>query len=186
MKTKICTKCNKEKPLTEFHKQKFGKLGVKASCKECCNKYRQQYYIEYKDREISYNKKYSKEVFQVKHPDYLKEYSKQYRIDNPKYHKEHIETNRSRYNNYWSRRRARKINATVAWANQEIIKAIYKECSELNALYGKPARFHVDHIIPLSKGGLHVENNLVIVSAEENLSKNNRVPTNPIEPNYII
>lgn len=36
--TKTCNKCNEEKALTEFHKDKKGKLGVRAECKVCTNK----------------------------------------------------------------------------------------------------------------------------------------------------
>lgn len=35
MKIKICTKCGKEKPLSEFNKQKTGKNGYRADCREC-------------------------------------------------------------------------------------------------------------------------------------------------------
>lgn len=35
---KTCSKCNKEKQLSEFHKEKKGKLGVRAECKECAKK----------------------------------------------------------------------------------------------------------------------------------------------------
>ena len=35
MQTKTCTKCGEEKELTEFHKDKDGKYGVKSRCKEC-------------------------------------------------------------------------------------------------------------------------------------------------------
>lgn len=38
MNSKICTKCNENKPLEEFHKQKGGKFGKRASCSVCCNK----------------------------------------------------------------------------------------------------------------------------------------------------
>lgn len=38
---------------------------------------------------------------------------------------------------------------------------------------GNPAT-HVDHIVPVSKGGLHVENNLVSACERCNKSKNNR------------
>jgi hypothetical protein len=32
---KICTKCNEQKPLDQFHKQKGKKGGVRSQCKEC-------------------------------------------------------------------------------------------------------------------------------------------------------
>jgi hypothetical protein len=35
MKTKICTKCHIEKPLSEFHKSKQRKDGYKGECKQC-------------------------------------------------------------------------------------------------------------------------------------------------------
>lgn len=41
MQTKICTKCKKELPLTEFHKDSRRKDGVYSQCKECKNEYKQ-------------------------------------------------------------------------------------------------------------------------------------------------
>jgi hypothetical protein len=35
MQTKVCSKCGKEKPLSEFHKDKQGKFGVRNHCKFC-------------------------------------------------------------------------------------------------------------------------------------------------------
>lgn len=35
METKICKQCLKELPIGHFHKEKKGKDGLKASCKEC-------------------------------------------------------------------------------------------------------------------------------------------------------
>lgn len=35
MKTKKCVKCGETKDLTCFHKQKQGKLGLRADCKQC-------------------------------------------------------------------------------------------------------------------------------------------------------
>jgi hypothetical protein len=39
---KICSKCKEEKELSEFHKDKHGKCGVKSKCKECMKNYRSQ------------------------------------------------------------------------------------------------------------------------------------------------
>ena len=65
--------------------------------------------------------------------------------------------------------RAAKKSGTPPWANLEKIKEIYLNC---------PKGCHVDHIYPL-KGentcGLHVENNLQYLTAEENMKKSNKI-----------
>tara|TARA_B110000977_G_C10689593_1_gene342946 strand:+ start:45 stop:527 length:483 start_codon:yes stop_codon:yes gene_type:complete len=73
-------------------------------------------------------------------------------------------------------RRAAKIERTVPWGDPDAIQKIYDECAALNYEHGKGS-YHVDHIIPLQGkyvSGLHVENNLQILTAEENLRKGNR------------
>ena len=62
-----------------------------------------------------------------------------------------------------------KLQATPHWANQEVIKQIYKEATEKG--------MHVDHIVPLNNPlvcGLHCEFNLQILPATENLRKSNK------------
>ena len=46
MKTKQCTKCSKQKLLSEFNKVKDGKHGVRGDCRECSKKYYQIHKIE--------------------------------------------------------------------------------------------------------------------------------------------
>ena len=48
--------------------------------------------------------------------------------------------------------------------------AIYTERDHLNKEAGYIA-YHVDHIIPLARGGAHHPDNLRIITAEENLRK---------------
>ena len=74
-----------------------------------------------------------------------------------------------------ARRRATKKNATPFWANQEHIQDFYTEAKEREKLTG--LKHHVDHIYPLKSDflcGLHVEDNLQVLTAEENISKQNR------------
>lgn len=40
---KICTTCNTKKDVSSFRKQKLGKFGVSARCKQCGNIYDKQY-----------------------------------------------------------------------------------------------------------------------------------------------
>ena len=68
-----------------------------------------------------------------------------------------------------NKRRAYKLKAIPKWANLEKIKEIYKQCRK---------GYHVDHIIPLRGSnvcGLHVENNLQILKARDNILKSNRL-----------
>ena len=52
-------------------------------------------------------------------------------------------------------------------ADKDKIKMIYANC---------PKGHEVDHIVPLSKGGKHHENNLQYLTVEENRRKSNKLP----------
>lgn len=83
--------------------------------------------------------------------------------------------NRSRVAANSARRRALRVKATPAWAEEFIISEAY----ELAALRTKTTglEWQVDHIIPLKSKlvcGLHCENNLRLITAKENFSKGNR------------
>ena len=65
-----------------------------------------------------------------------------------------------------SRYRAKKYRVVDPNANKAVIKEIYKNC---------PDGYEVDHIIPLSRGGTHHENNLQYLTILDNRRKNNRL-----------
>ncbi len=99
-------------------------------------------------------------------------------MDNPEKFKKHVKTTyenrKHKHAAEQGRRRASKLQATPKWADLDKIKLIYKEAHDLQKLDG--IKRHVDHIIPLNHDkicGLHVENNLQILTAEENIQKSN-------------
>jgi len=58
-------------------------------------------------------------------------------------------------------------------ADQQKINKIYCKAKRLSEETNVP--YEVDHIIPISKGGKHHENNLQILAAIENRKKHNKI-----------
>jgi hypothetical protein len=73
-----------------------------------------------------------------------------------------------------NKRRTTKLQRTPAWADQEAIRAVYLEAQRLTR--DTRVAHHVDHVIPLQGkrvSGLHVHNNLQILTGSENSKKRN-------------
>jgi hypothetical protein len=65
MDTKVCNKCQVEKPITEFYarNKSKGHLGLKYMCKTCENeKGRLKYHAEYKHEPAHYKKQYVRKI----------------------------------------------------------------------------------------------------------------------------
>ena len=62
--------------------------------------------------------------------------------------------------------RAKLLSQTPPDADRQAIKEFYANC---------PSGYDVDHIIPISKGGLHTLSNLQYLTASENRSKGNKL-----------
>jgi hypothetical protein len=77
MKTKVCTKCGKEKKLKEFNKQNVNKDGLSYWCKICIKQYKQIYYKQNKIKIQKKNKKWglnNKEKIKQQHKKYKELY----------------------------------------------------------------------------------------------------------------
>ena len=59
---KICTFCKKEKPLSDFNKNKTRKDGYSTSCRNCINEYNRKNYKKYLPTIRAYNNKRKKET----------------------------------------------------------------------------------------------------------------------------
>ncbi len=133
--------------------------------RQSINEKRKKYNSERKELIAEYSKK-SRQKLKPK-TDFEKEQFKE------KCRKEY-EERKAYFIAYHSMRRAEKISRTPAWADRKAIAAIYKSRLDIEKETGIP--HHVDHIVPLRGKlvcGLHVEYNLRVIPAEENLKKRN-------------
>ena len=74
-----------------------------------------------------------------------------------------------------AKRRATKLQRTPAWADMAAIRAVYDRAQAITRETG--IEHHVDHELPLQGelvSGLHVHNNLQVLTASENSKKRNR------------
>lgn len=98
------------------------------------------------------------------------------------FNREFKKNNRALYNALRAKRDAAKKSRTPAWLTESDnvdIKALYVQARQLTKETG--VEHHVDHIVPLQGSlvsGLHVPWNLQVLTAKENMQKNNRFEVN--------
>lgn len=141
---KQCYRCKERKPFAEFNANRHRKDGLNTYCRPCSNEKLRQWNSQ---------------------SDKMKGYTKAWRDKN---HEKVMESVRER------KLRVRKI-ALAKWADRKAIAKIYAEAAKLTKETG--IQHDVDHIIPLKNplvSGLHVENNLQILTRSQNAKKHNK------------
>ena len=158
MDTKRCSRCKEEKPLSCFGKDKSRKDGLRGYCKSC----KRVYNAEYSERHKEYMKTY-REKYVV--PQSTKERQKIYSRN---YRREHPENMRKNFAQY----RARQFKAGGMLTESEIYACInYFDYKCAYSGRDLPPNYHLDHVVPLSKGGKNAIYNIVPCCPEINLSK---------------
>jgi len=154
-------------------------------------KYREVHKAEIKLYELEYRKTH-KEQIQQNWVEYYKAHKEELVAKAATYsvtHKEAREAwrqkNLDKLSAYTAARRALKVGALIgATSNQRAeIREIYQRAQEeprvrcylCGKLIPKGHR-HVDHIVPLSKGGAHRPSNLAVACAKCNMRKNAKMP----------
>lgn len=200
--TKACKKCGVEKLLSEYHKNKTNSDGRQLYCKTCNIELSKQYYIENKEKIKQYNIKNRQQIieyrkqYRIKNKEQLAKKRNQYYINNRekmlKINNQYYIDNRDKMleqNKQWRianpekviakkiNRRAMELNATGKFTADDIAQLLVLQkgkcaichCSIKNG-------YHVDHIVPLSKGGSNSKENLQLLCPTCNLSKGARDP----------
>lgn len=197
---KPCIECGIVKPLNDFHKRSSMLDGHYNSCKVCRKTTSKNYYIKYKDdinikakdynlknkeKAIVRNKQYyinNSETILANNKQYvilnrriIKKQRKQYYVKNVKkiaeYKHNYYQSPRGKAfrNNSNRRRKALKksqlhpLNNSLIEHQLEMIRQRVEECLGI--------RHDLDHVWPLSQGGLHHISNLRIVPSYINQQK---------------
>ncbi|CAB5194942.1 HNHc domain containing protein [uncultured Caudovirales phage] len=149
-----------------------------------------------KERKSAYHKKYreeNKEKLAAKKIDWYKKNKEVITLKINLYKEKNKEKILQQKKNYrennpekiladCAKRRASRIQRTPCWLTDKCLKkieTIYAKAKKLEEKTG--IKHHVDHIIPLQGklvSGLHVPSNLRVVTAKENISKNNKYHVN--------
>lgn len=190
--SKKCSDCKTDRNIELFNKRSASKDGLAYICQICNQKFSAKYQAENPEIINQQRKKYREENKEKIAVAYRK-----WQIENPekananarKWVEKNKEKSRKSKMKYFSanlekhvaveaKRRCVKLSATPNWLTEfdlDFILSIYTQAKELENLDG--IKRHVDHIVPL-KGknvcGLHVPWNLQILTATENISKNNK------------
>lgn len=183
-----CSGCEKLLDQELFYKRKNHKgKPVSGKCKKCSSKAATDWALKNPEKAkdaaarhhaTEHSKKKQKE-WRENNKEYVKEKLYAWRKANPETvnaiaRKSRIKNkDRVYYNN--RKREILEVTSMPSWANGCEIRRIYDEAKRISKETG--VKHHVDHIVPL-KGkavcGLHVENNLQIITAAENLKKFNK------------
>jgi hypothetical protein len=116
--TKVCAKCGKEKPLSEFYRQAACSDGCGSYCKECTREYERERYAndpEYQERKRERNREYNR-VRYANDPEYQerkRERNRERRANDPEYR----ERERERYANDPEYRERKRERERVRYAN---------------------------------------------------------------------
>jgi 5-methylcytosine-specific restriction endonuclease McrA len=199
--TKKCAHCKEVKPKTEFTKYKQNKDGLFSYCRKCksikAKEDRERnferiksYMKEYnknmpegvKEKKIKRRKEWyeetreqiltrTKEKYEKNKDKILKRSREYYQKTKEKYkstRRKWEENNRAKRKLMTAKRKVLKLkNGLFKISEKEIDRLLSKKCY----LCGEKDSEHIDHIIPLSKGGSHSIGNLLGACSACNLSK---------------
>ena len=168
--TKTCTKCRIEKPVGEFYKDKSRTDGYSSNCKVCKDASNRRFYENNRKNRLLYKKRHyaenRKEIREKQREYFLKRYEGMTAVEKAARASISLAYKRSDLNGSTGLFGAASYPEAIAFTIP-----LVEERLRLEALTGEPHQIH--HKKSLSLGGLHVPENLCVITARENVAMGN-------------
>lgn len=173
--TKKCNACGEIKALDDFHKHAGGRFGRRSACKECDKKKHAEYYIRnkeecdkrnaawYMDNKDRHNSRCS-ERQRLASPEEIKAYKNVWRARNPDAGRRYGHNRRSREN-------GQKLSRGIG---EKLFSMQRGKCACCAASLDDG--YHIDHIMPLARGGSNTDDNVQLLCPFCNRSKGAKHP----------
>lgn len=164
---RTCTRCEEEKPFELFSKRKASRDGLHHYCKTCASEYHKEWYARNRERIQEKSREYARS-----HPEYNRSKTAKWVKDNPERAKEGWKKSKERRR---EREKTAKVKTRVdrkgVWEKQNGKCGICGELIDMAVKHPDPKSRSIDHIVALSKGGLHTEENIQFTHFQCNLYK---------------
>jgi len=195
---KQCSRCREEKELSEFRTLKDATSD--SWCRKCRVSYNSAYETAHRQERTAERRYWSDahlerarssaRAYRAENKENINAYQRAQYLANPEKNKANRSANKEKLRavcRAWqaanrdkdcarsNKQRAEKLCATPSWGNPFFIEEIYHLAQLRTKATG--IKWHVDHIVPLKSKtvcGLHVEHNLRVIPAVQNISKGNR------------
>ena len=163
---KHCRKCDQTKRIEEFHRDASRSSGHSSTCKSCVNSRRRAHSADSPERRTELSRKSLE--YNRQHKEQLAEYMTKYRK---------TEKYLTRLRNVNAARRARKKSVDHGCVTSADISYLLT----LPCTYCSAQAEHVDHYIPLARGGAHCRTNLRPACVACNSAKRDKMPETWLE-----
>jgi len=167
---KSCITCKSVKPFVSFYKRESSKDGFRNECISCHKARLRKAYLQDANRI-----KEKSRLWKAENPDKRLINNRRWLAQNPEKMAESRKDWDDRHPEYKAvkkhRRRARMQDVEIQSISDRFIKNLYAS----SCVYcGAVERIEADHIIPISRGGAHCENNLQPLCKSCNSSKKDK------------
>ncbi len=161
--TKTCSVCEKTFPASGFYRHKGGAFGLAARCRKCTNIAGAEFQRKNKEQTLERIRRWIE-----RNPERRREIAREWNSRN-----KHLRPKRDRSGDL-SLKIRRKILKAQPKISPVTLKRIFESTNGKCSYCGIAAKLTLDHMIPLSKGGLHNAKNLSPVCQPCNSSKRNK------------